>query len=161
MIFRITAKLGKKIGILPSRLLPPDSNPFADWSAHLFTAERVQYILITNTSSLYSMVMYGKGITNDSKFLQRVMSNISEFMRDDGHEFIYQRLIAPETSHVSFSKALNRSVTGSMNDLVFHAKVHLIESEMSPYDVSFQLNEMPMSFLKYEHPQEAFRALQR
>ena len=161
MIFRLTTKLGKKIGILPSLSLPSDENPFADWSAHLFTAKRVQYILITNTPSLYSILIYGKGITNESKFLRRVMSYMSEFMRDDGLEFIYRRLVAPETAHVSFSKALNRSVTGSMNDLVLHAKFFLIEFEMSPYDVSLRLNEIPMTLLKYNHPREAFKSLQR
>ena len=42
---------------------------FADWSAHLFTAERTQYILISNTASLYSMVMFGRGITDDCRFI--------------------------------------------------------------------------------------------
>ncbi len=65
MIIRLTAKLGKKIKNIPSATLPPDSNPFADWSAHLFTAERRQYILVANTSSLYSVVMPGKGITSE------------------------------------------------------------------------------------------------
>ena len=160
MIVRLTAKLGKKIGVSPSRSLPPDANPFADWSAHLFTAERVQYIIITNTASLYSMVMYGKGITDDCTFLQRVTSYMGEFLRDDGHAFIFEKLIAPETARVSFSKTLNRAVTGSMNDLVFHGKILLIEGELCPYDVSFRLNEMPMSYLKYVCPRMAFAALQ-
>jgi uncharacterized protein DUF6933 len=45
--------LGKKIHLAPARWLPADANPFADWSAHLFTAERVQYLMLTNTASLY------------------------------------------------------------------------------------------------------------
>ncbi len=36
MILRITAKLGKKIGVSPPGSLPADPNPFADWSARLF-----------------------------------------------------------------------------------------------------------------------------
>ena len=37
MIFRLSQKLAKKLkeGSLPS--LPLDENPYADWSAHLFT----------------------------------------------------------------------------------------------------------------------------
>jgi hypothetical protein len=45
--------------------LPLDGNPFADWSANLFVADRTKYILLSNTRSFYSTVMYGKGITND------------------------------------------------------------------------------------------------
>ena len=159
MIIRISARLGKKIHVTPAQSLSPDANDFADWSAHLFNAGRAQYILVTNTASLYSMLMYGKGITNDSVFLHRITSFMGEFMRDDGHEFIFKRLIAPATARVSFSKALNRGVTGSMNDLVYQAQVHLIEQEMSPYDASFLLNDVPMSYLKYETPGKAFQSL--
>jgi len=156
MIIRLSAKLSKKIHISPAESLPANPNPFADWSAHLFTAERVQYILLTNTSSLYSMVMYGKGISHDSQFLSRITSYMGEFLRDDGLAFLFERLIAPSTARVAFSKALNRAVIGSMNDLVFQAKVFLIERQMSPYDASFLLNDVPMSYLEYANPREAF-----
>lgn len=159
MIIRVSAKLSKKIHLTPEKSLPADENPFADWSAHLFTADRTQYILITNTASLYSMVMFGRGIANDWQFLDRITSYMSEFIRDNGYEFIYERLIAPSMGNVAFSKALNRSVTGSMNDLVFMAKTRLVEQEVSPYDVSFWLNEVPMSYLKMGRPKDAFEAL--
>ena len=63
------------------------------------------------------------------------------------------------TGEVVFSKALSRSVTGSMNDLIFHAKMWMVEVELSPFDASFKLNEMPMSALGYRKPQGAFRRL--
>ena len=69
MIFRLSQKLAEKIKEAPSRSLPPDPNPYADWSAHLFTAERTQYIILTNTPSLYSAVVYGRGIATASQFL--------------------------------------------------------------------------------------------
>ena len=151
--------MGKKIHVSPTKSLPADPNPFADWSAHLFTADRTQYILVTNTPSLYSMVMYGRGITDDNRFLGQIASTMGEFMRDDGHTFLFERLIAPSTARVAFSKPLNRAVIGSMNDIVFQAKVLLIEQEMSPWDTSFRLNEVPMSCLKYANPREAFLSL--
>ncbi len=159
MIVRVSGKLGKKIHVSPAKSQPVAPNPFADWSAHLFTADRAQYILVTNTPSLYSMVMCGRGITDDSEFLSRITSYMREFTRDDGHAFLFERLIAPSTARVAFSNALNRAVTGSMNDLVFQAKFHLIEQEMSPYDTSFLLNGVPMSYLKYDNPRTAFLKL--
>jgi hypothetical protein len=33
--------------------MPLDENPYADWSCHLFTADRTQYIILSNTASLY------------------------------------------------------------------------------------------------------------
>ncbi len=159
MIVRVTAKLAKKIHIAPGQSLPADDNPFADWSTQLFSADRIQYILISNTASLYSMVMFGREITHDGQFLDRITSCMSEFIRDNGYGFIYERLIMPSVGHVTFSKALNRSVTGSMNDLVFLAKTRLVAREVSPYDVSLWLNEVPMSYLKMGRPKDAFQAL--
>lgn len=151
--------MGKKIHVSPPTSLPADPSPFADWSAHLFTADRVQYILLTNTLSLYSMVMYGRGITDDSQFLGRITNYMGEFISDDGHRFLFERLIAPSTASIAFSKPLNRSVIGSVNDLVFQAKFLLIEQEMSPRETSFHLNDVPLSYLKYANPREAFLRL--
>ncbi|WP_420860827.1 DUF6933 domain-containing protein [Symmachiella dynata] len=46
----------------PLDMVPLDDNPYAYWSAHLFTAERTQYIILSNTKSLCSCVIFGKGI---------------------------------------------------------------------------------------------------
>lgn len=105
------------------------------------------------------MVMYGRGTTNDSVFLQRAISFIGEVPRDDCLESIFERLVVPSTGRVHFSKALNRSVIGSMNDLVNIAKSLLIVDQLSLYDTSFHLDKVPMSLLKYEHPRDAFMKL--
>jgi hypothetical protein len=159
MIMRITAKLGKKIGKVPLKVLPLEKNPYADWSAHLFYAGHAQYILITNTVSLYSMVMFGKGITTDYRFLDQLTLRMSDFIRWDGHEVIYERLVIPSMNRFFFSKALNQTVTGSMNDLVRLAKHHLADGTVSPFDVSFLLNKTPMKSLKFLNPKEAFKKL--
>lgn len=159
MIFRLSHKLAKKIKTTPRRAFPLDSNAFVDWSAHLFTAERAQYIILTNTASLYSTVMYGRGISSTSHFLDQGLSCIREFMIDDSQEFIYRRFVAPSAKAADFSKALNRSTTGSMNDLVYHAQMWLTEGGLSPHDTSFKLNEIPMSAIDYANSREALKSL--
>jgi hypothetical protein len=159
MIFRLSQKLATKLkeGSLSS--LPLDDNPYADWSAHLFTVARTQYIIVANTRSLYSVVMYGQGITDYSQFISRALNALNEFMEDDGQSFVYQRLIAPTSSSVKFAKALDRSVTGSINELVKFATNYLEDDETSPHEVGFRLNEVPFSSLAYANPREAFKAL--
>jgi hypothetical protein len=165
MIVRLSQKLNSKIkvGTLPA--LPLDDNPFADWSAHLFVADRKQYVIVSNTKSLYSTVLFCKGITNDSKLIERALSTIREFMEADGQAFVYHRFIAPASGTVSFAKALNRSVTGSVNDLINHAKAWLSDGELSPFDVGFKLNDVLVSAIapsekaKYGKPREAFKHL--
>lgn len=164
MIFRLSQTLAKKLKEGPLPAVPLDENPYADWSAHLFTADRTQYIILANTKSLYSVVMYGKGITDYSEFIGRALSNLREFMEADGLTFVYQRLVAPTSGSVQFGKAANRSVTGSMNELVKFAKFWLEEGELSPFDIGFKLNDVLLSALAsqehaYGKPKEAFRAL--
>lgn len=165
MILRLSQKLNTKIGAGKLASMPLDENPYADWSCHLFTADRSQYIILTNTKSLYSCVMYGRGITNEGNFIERALSSIREFMEDDGQEFVYRKFLAPSSETVSFVKALSRSVTGSMNELVATAKCLLTEEEISPHEVGFRLNDILLSALSrsktdfYWKPNEAFKRL--
>ena len=165
MIVRLSQKLCTKIKTGKLSEMPLDDNPFAGWSAHLFVADRTQYILLSNTKSLYSTVMYGKGITCDGHFIGRALSSIREFMEDDGQKAVYLRFIAPASGTVRFAKALDRSVTGSMNQLVAYAILCLAERDMSPHDVGFELNDFLLSSIarskadKYGTPKEAFKAM--
>ena len=165
MILRLSQKLNKKIKAGKLTEMPLDDNQYADWSCHLFIADRTQYIIMSNTESLYSCVMYGKGITDDSRFIERALSTIREFMEDDGQQFAYRKFIAPASGTVSFAKSLNRSVTGSMNELVMEAQMYLGEDEMAPHEVGFKLNGILLSTLKnaggrkYAEPRDAFKLL--
>ena len=115
--------------------------------------------MITNTVSLYTMVMYGKGISNDLIFTDRVTSYIAEFLRADGYELIFERLIGPSMVRVSFSKTLNRMVTGSMNDLEYHAQLLLRRGDLTPWDVSSELNGIPFSYINMNRPRDAFQSM--
>jgi hypothetical protein len=159
MILRLSQKLATKIKAGKLLTMPLNENPYADWSCHVFTASGTQYIILSNTKSLYSCVMYGKGITDDSRFIERALSTIREFMEDDGQAFAFQRFIAPGSGTVSFAKALNRSVIGSMNDLIKHATYWLTQEEGSPHELGYRLNDIPMSALDYVHPKEQFNQL--
>ena len=159
MILRLSSKLATKIKVAPKAVLPLEANPLADWSGHLFTAARTQYLVLTNTATLYSAIAFARGMTNYSQFIVRALAVIRETLEDDGHEEAYLRLIVPATGTVRFSKALNRSVIGSMNDIVNHSKFFLLERGESPFDVARRMNEMPLSMLKYNNSREAFSLL--
>jgi hypothetical protein len=164
MILRLSQKLNTKIKAGKLTVMPLDENPYADWSSHLFTADRTQYIILMNTASLYSCVMYGRGITDDSTFISRALETIREFTADDGQQFIYRKFIAPSAGTVSFAKALNRSVTGSMTDHI-HAAKFMLEDDMAPSEIGYRLNTTPMSAMegpdgrKYGYPRDVFSNL--
>jgi hypothetical protein len=104
-------------------------------------------------------------VSGDGHFIERALSSIREFMEEDGQEFIYRRFIAPASASVRFAKALDRSVTGSMNDLIRHATAWLAEGDPSPHDVGIRLNDILLSALPgsksvpYGRPRDAFREL--
>ncbi len=140
MILRFSAKLGNKIKFVPESVLPTDPNPYLDWSGHLFTANRNQCIIVVNTMSLYSVVMYGRGITDFTEFMRYWPGFLRDTMKYDGLQLIYDRIIEPAMGIFDISKALNRSVTTSINDLVAQAKIDLALHELSPMDVAQRLN---------------------
>jgi len=109
MIFRLSQKLNTKIKAGRLESIPADENLLADWSAHLFSVDRAQYILLSNTRTLYSVVFPGKGITNDRLLIGEAMSSLRDFLRADNLEFVYHQFITPATASVSFAKALDRS----------------------------------------------------
>jgi hypothetical protein len=125
MIFRLSQKLATKLkeGTLPT--VPLDENPYADWSAHLFTADRTQYIIVANTQALYSVVLYGRGISDFNTFIDRALGALREFMEDDGLSFIYQRFVAPASERIRFSPPI------SFQQLLRSLGKHL--SNLSPF----------------------------
>ena len=159
MIFHLTQKLARKIKLHPLKALQAAHNPFIDWTAHLFTVEHTQYIMITNSFSLYSMVMYGRGITDDNEFTKSALNFMRELTVNDGCEFIFRRLIEPYTVQISFAKSTDRRVSGSMNDLIFHAKCLIEERHLSVFETSLKINNVPMSYIGYKYPLKAFKEL--
>ena len=165
MIIRLSQKLCTKIkaGTLPVR--PMNENLWADWSAHLFEVKRTQYILLSNTSSFYSTVFKGEGLTDERKFINRSLNMLQAFMRVDEQQRAYELGIAPASGKVQFSKAISRVVTGSMNQLVTEATMTLATKTLSPFEVGFGLNETLLSSLgrgqkmEYGQPKEAFQQL--
>jgi len=159
MILRITENLAKKLTIALCRTEGEKVSAFEEWYANLFTFQRTQYILVTNAKSLFSFVMYGKGISNDNIFLQRTVSELGEILRDYELDLIWQRIIIPTTGKVAISKTSSKAVLGSMNDMIFQAKCILESDELSPYDLSFELNKIIFKYIAYKKPIEAFRDL--
>jgi hypothetical protein len=165
MILRLSQKLAAKIKFGKLAELPLAENPLTDWSAHVFAAGRTQYIIVSNTATLYSMLLPGRGINDESELITRVFSNMADFLQEDGHALAYRRFIAPASGSVRFAKTLNRSVTGSMNELVRFATAWLSEDKTSPHEVGSRLNDVllsalaPSKAIPYGKPREAFKEL--
>jgi hypothetical protein len=165
VILRLSQELARRVKA--SRLvdLPQADDPLTDWTARTFTISRTRYIVACNTKSLYSTVLYARGINDAHTLIVRTLKSIREIMEDDGLSFTYAQRIAPSTGEVRFGKAISRSVTGSMNELEAMAKLLLTDEDLSPFDVSLRLNGTLLSILggfdgqSCGMPREAVRAL--
>jgi hypothetical protein len=86
-------------------------------------------------------------------------------MEEDGQAFTYQRFIVPATGTTTFARALNRSIVGSMNELIKFAKHWLVEDDLSPHAVGRKVNNILLSSLarskseSYWKPRRAFKQL--
>lgn len=165
MILRLSEKLKTKIKAGPLQTLPLDQNPFADWSAQLFVAGRTQYILLSNTTSLYSTVFYAQGITNENRFITRCLDSLREFMESDKRLDVFEKFIAPTAQTLTFAKSLSRKIIGSMTELAKTATILLVERELLPHQISAVLNDTLLSAIAinpkhgYSKPNEAFQTL--
>ncbi|ABC76924.1 DUF6933 domain-containing protein [Syntrophus aciditrophicus] len=153
--------MARKIGVTPSLALPSDKekNALIYWSANLFKAKHTQYMILRNTASLYSMVMYGRGITNEKQFVQETLSTMKEFITLDGNEMFFNMINELEDKNVLLSKMTDRRVTGSINNLIFQTKFHLLHDRKSSLEAPFRLNESSMSYLSYKSPKDEFLKL--
>jgi len=164
MLFRPTQKLATKIKLGKRTEKPLEQVALVDWSANLFVTDRKQFILLSNTQSLYSCIVPAAGIVNESKFVDAAMQTIENFMREDGLIDIFEKFILGSDPTVQFAKALNRSVTGSMNDHIFAAKLYLGD-KLHLNEVGRRLNKTPMSTLrdkegrKYNSPDRAIKLI--
>lgn len=159
MILRVTQKLARKIKVAPTCCLESDPDPYADWTANLFIAARMQFIILTNTQSLYSVITLGRGITNTDEFVKTILLVLDLYLTRQRLQPIYYGRIAPAAETIAFSKTGDKRVLGSMNDLIVQAKWAIAHQGQSLFDAATDINDMPMGMLKYRYPKEAFLAL--
>jgi uncharacterized protein DUF6933 len=77
----------------------------------------------------------------------------------DGFESIFREYIEPEVDTIVVAKVLNRSVTGSMTDMIKLSEFMLIEEGKSLAQAAARLNQTPFGALNYDYPRERFTAL--
>lgn len=164
MIFRLSQKLTDKIKVGKLGAMPLDENPLADWSAQSFAVGRSQYILLANTKALRSTVLVAKGITSGADFVELALGGVRDILEADGHAGVYEQVVVPACTSILYAKALNRSVTGSLNDMIKHASYWLALGDVGMGEISARLKGTPMSALgrvgsPYGFPRDVFKEI--
>ncbi len=165
MIFRLSQALNARVKAGALAALPLHENPLFDWSAHLFPVGRSNFIILSNTGSLLSAVVSGQGVTSEAHFRERAFDGIRACLTALGYEPLTRTIIPADGGPVRFAKTLNRSVSGSMNELIKCAESYLNEGDLTLPEVADRLNDTLLSALAaggshgYGKPREAFRVM--
>ena len=162
MIICCTQRAAREFSFGPGQLKPVilnDENQKNAWVAHVFFIGRLKCLVLTHGESLFSAVKEG---------YKRVdMASPEELFKSMIGEALYLVGAPPEAiqkgldqiQEVTYAKAADRRVRGSMNDMI---KIYKYERDPrcpSGWDYPTairRLNHIPMKMLKYGYPAEVF-----
>lgn len=161
MHLHITNKLQQKLHVPMATAFPGVDVRYLRWYANLFRANRLQYILTTHATSLYSVVLPGRGITDGATYLQALWPALEWQLALDGMTALYERHIAPHRDGVVFVKTADRSVLGSMTDMarVVAVRLERVDPHLTPLQLGADLNGIPFKSIGYRYPRKVFAQL--
>lgn len=158
MILRLSQQLAKKAKIPIPEVLSPESHPFGDWHLRTFKACRVEYLLVTHSATLYSNLIPAKGIKSQRLLQEAFWCCFMDCLRGHFDRDTVLQLIMPTLQEFKFSKAYDRQVIGSMNEITLELQTWL-ESGLVMEAAIDRANDSLYSMLGLLKPAEAFRTL--
>lgn len=164
-IIRCTKKLQHEMGLKPVDLstAEPDSSALSSWHANLIYIARRKCILFVNDRTLFNFIAPDLRRVEIRDLAHIFRSYLTCVLNAERLPKEVVEQILSESPHISFGSTANRSVLGSMNDFVFHYRLHVlsvggVHSAEVP-SIIRRLNRMPMGALKYAFPIEELQAL--
>lgn len=156
LTLRPTKMLARRLKIEVPAVPPPVANRVADWCVHEFRDGRVRYLIFCNTASLYPVVTYGRGVTDDGALLRRYLNAMKSCLGGTELEFQFQRWIVPEWGEVQWAPIPDKAVLSSVNETIMRARSGM---DKSPVELSQWLGRCPMSVLGGKFPDRVFAGL--
>lgn len=151
----LTRRLDLELPVTP----PTVRNRVADWCAHEFRVGRFRYLIFCNTASLYPVVTLARGVVDDHTLIERLVAGLRMALAEGKLAFQFERWIVPELPAVQWAPIPDRSILGSINDMIAMAKYSLQHRDESPVELSRWLAESPMSALGMNSPDRVFPTL--
>lgn len=141
----------------------PKFSYLGSWHANLIYIDRRKCVLFVNDKTLFNFIAPDVSRTEIRNLDVLFRGYLSCVLSEEGFENSLRQNIMSEYDEISYAQTNNRSVLGSMNDLMFHYKHHIlaeggIHSPAIP-GIIRRLNEMPMGAIKYAYPIEALKAM--
>jgi hypothetical protein len=150
-ILRCTKKLLTELKTKPSGGATC-SNELGSWHANLLRIDRRKCILFTNDATLYSFLIPGLKKPQFENFREVFGQNLFKNLLWENFPQNQIEIVLDEHREIIIAKTNNRSVLGSMNDLVFQLKYRisamggLVNIDLA--ELNHELNRIPMSAIK-------------
>ena len=153
LTFRCTQRVLRRLGIETIADAPVSTTRLGDWYINLLLARRHRLLIFVSEPTLLSVFIPVKEL---STLIPRFRRGLAEVLQALGAPI---HAIEAETSDmetVVFAATVNRSVLGSMNDLIFQAKWELKSNpQQTLLELGLRLSQVPCKPLGYRYPREA------
>lgn len=164
-LIRCTQKLIKEMGLKKTELstTEPKFSYLGSWHANLLHIDGKKCVLFVNDKTLFNFIapnVKREEIKNlSSMFKQHLLYSLASQPIKE----IAKEQIIKEYSEINYSKTNSKKVLGSMNDLAFHYKDHIlceggILNALVPNIIN-KLNHMPMGMLNYKYSSDELKSL--
>jgi hypothetical protein len=153
IVFRGTQKLLKELRLRKEKLGDPGEGFMGSWFANVFRLERRNSVLITNDRTLYSVLLWGLRRPDFDDLGSQFVAGLAVNLRRDGFDTGLIASVSMACHPIQWAATNNRSVLGSMNDLISCSK-YLVglrrqATEREIANLNCDLNRTPMSALKH------------
>jgi len=159
MVIRLTRAMMKKIKTNPEVVVDPSRNKLCDWGVHLFRFGRLEYIIAVNSSSLLTVIFYGRGITDSNNFTRLFSHCLHERHGQLGLDESFERFVEPSVTRFTWSTVGSPSLLGSINEYIRLAKDILEDQDVCPKELAIRMDQVPMGALKMRQPGVVHREL--
>lgn len=157
---RPTKTLARQLRISLPAVPPPVPSRVADWCAHIFEWHDGPMLIFCNTASLYPVLASANNVSDGESLARRVGGMVPRVLKENG--FLAQmKCFEAELTDFQFAPVPDRSVLGSINELLLLAQAHLGDSRLNPWTLSQRLGKTPMSALGMKNPARALASLGR
>ena len=149
---RCTKRLLSRLRVKAAPSPPVSTNLLGDWYANVLYASHQQLVICTNGRSLLSVVLpFKPHETLPARLRDKAIALFARI----GIPFAAIEKEALEMKQLTYAKTNSMSVLGSMNDLSYHCKWHIIVEGMRDlHEVEDLLSKVPCGAVRYHFSRE-------
>jgi hypothetical protein len=161
-ILRCTKKLLSELKVTPEDCSTP-LNDLSSWHANLIRVDRRKCILFTHDKTLFSFFVPGLTKPDFQRIRYVFGQNLFKNLVREALPQLQIELFLDDIRDIQFAITNNRSVLGSMNDLIFQLKYKIADNgglaNTDIMELNHDLNRIPMSAIEEIYSIDELRKL--